>query len=61
MSWRNKIPACLQGGPTDDAADESEAKWLALIQLDLIEEHQDGTGVYTKKEIAQIRRYAAKG
>jgi len=37
------LPDCLIGGGCDDATDPEEMIHLAKVQLDLIEEGQDGT------------------
>ncbi len=50
-------PACLVGGPGDDAKTDSELVDVTQTQLDLIDEGQDGTEHYTKREIAAIRRW----
>lgn len=55
-SWWNKIPECLWGD-VDGAEDLLHAKYLAQVQLDLIEEGQDGTEDYTPVQIAQIKRF----
>ena len=57
--WRNKIPTCLVGA-VDDAATLDEARWLARIELDLVEEEEDAADDYTPREVAAIRRFAAQ-
>ncbi len=39
----NDLPMCLVGGGADDATTMEDLVSLARIQLDLIEEGQDGT------------------
>lgn len=56
--WRESVPACLVGD-IDDAGDLAEAVHLAVCQLDLIEEGQDGTEHYTRHNIRQIKRWIA--
>lgn len=57
--WRQSIPACLVGD-IDDAADLAEAVHLAVCQLDLIEEGQDGTEHYTRQNVRQIKKWIAE-
>lgn len=53
-SW--KEPDCLSADICD-ARDLDEAVWLAIIQLDLIEEGQDGTEHYTSKNVKEIKAW----
>jgi len=57
---RNAMPACLVGSGCDDARTVEDLAFGARIELDLIEECQDGTEHYTKREIASIRRFIKK-
>jgi len=57
-NWRKFVPICLIGGPIDDAKTLAEARHLAIIQLDLIAEQQDGTEEYGPRAIQSIRRFA---
>ncbi len=61
MTWRRKLPACLVGTSVDDAKSLAEARRLAQIELDLIEEGQDAADDYTAAEVRQIRRLANGG
>ena len=55
-----KPPSCLVGGHVDDARDDAELIHLVRIELDLIEEGQDGTQHYTRRDLATIRRWLQK-
>ena len=59
MDWRQRIPTCLIGA-VDDATTLDEARWLARIELDLIEEGEEAAADYTPREVAVIRRFAAE-
>lgn len=62
MNWLDEcpeVPPCLLGDICD-ARTLEEAVHLAVIQLDLIEEGQDGTGDYTPADVKRIRRWIAK-
>jgi hypothetical protein len=59
MNWRNKIPTCLVGA-VDDATTLDEARWLARIELDLVEEGEEAADDYTPRDVAAIRRFAAE-
>jgi len=50
-------PNCLYGSCCDDAHDDAELIHLVRGELDLIEEGQDGTEHFTRREIAEIRRW----
>lgn len=50
-------PTCLVGGPVDDAASDKELLHLVRIQLDLIEEGQDGTEGYSRREVTAIKQW----
>ena len=52
-----KAPVCLAGGPSDEAGDDKELVHLVRVQLDLIQEGQEGTSHYTRREVATIRRW----
>lgn len=51
-----RIPNCL-AGDIDDASTTEEALALATTQADLIEEGQDGTEQYRKRDIVTIRNW----
>ena len=53
-------PLCLIGGCIDDVTTDAEIIHCARIQLDLIEEGQDGTEEYTRRDITEIRRFLHK-
>lgn len=57
QGWRQTIPTCLIGGSIDDAKTLDEAIHLAKIDLDLIEEGQDGTEEYTRGDVRDIRKW----
>ena len=60
MSFRQRIPTCLvRTGAVDEATTLAEARWLARIELDLIEEGEEAADDYTMKEVDAIRRFAA--
>lgn len=56
QDWIKTAPACLIGD-IEDATTIEQAVSLARVQLDLIEERQDGTEHYTKANIKSIRRW----
>ena len=58
MNWMNKVPTCLVG-TVDDAKTLDEAKWLARIELDLIEEGEEAADAYSPREVQQIRRFVS--
>jgi hypothetical protein len=53
-------PSCLTGGYVDEAVDDLELYHLVLVQMDLIDEMQDGTEEYTTKDIREIRNWLKK-
>lgn len=57
--WWASVPGCLVSD-VDGAKDLAEAVHLARIQLDLIEEEQDGTEHYSKDDVAKIKRWVKK-
>lgn len=50
-----RMPLCLVGC-LDDAETINDLWWLVRIELDLIEEGQDGTD-YSRQEVTAIRNY----
>ena len=54
------MPACLSSTSVDDAETLKEARWLARIELDLIEEGEEAADDYTPAEVAQIRRFVSR-
>lgn len=54
---RKAIPPCLCYDPFMSF---DEVVWFAIIELDLIDEGQEAANYYSKREVAQVRRFVAK-
>ncbi len=50
-------PLCCIGGSVDDARTNDEVVDCVQSELDLINEGQDGTEEYTRREVTGIRRW----